>query len=175
MWTIVLSCSSLWLLTRGNLTLRDVYKYMGFEIFTAVTMKNAIFWDIKPSSYLTRHITSLLQISASWCYVRFEVFTAVTMKNATFWDIKPSSYLTRDTLLLCYRSQPGDAMWDLRNSRQWLWRMTSSGMLRRVTLLSTDVSDERIASIIRVTKIGELGTALAVTSNRRTMRRNTLS
>jgi hypothetical protein len=36
--------------------------------------------------------------------------------------------------------------------------MTSSGMLRRVALLRTDVSEERIASIIRVTRIGELGT-----------------
>jgi hypothetical protein len=24
-----------------------------FEVFTAVTMKNVVFWDIKPSSYLT--------------------------------------------------------------------------------------------------------------------------
>jgi hypothetical protein len=35
-------------------------------------------------------------------------------------------------------------------------------MLHRVTLVSTDVSEERIASIIRVTRIGELGTTLAV-------------
>jgi hypothetical protein len=34
--------------------------------------------------------------------------------------------------------------------------MTSSGMLRRVAL--TDVSEERRASIIRVTRIGELET-----------------
>jgi demethoxyubiquinone hydroxylase (CLK1/Coq7/Cat5 family) len=34
----------------------------------------------------------------------------------------------------------------------------SSVMLRRVALVRTDVSEERIASIIRVTKIGELGT-----------------
>jgi hypothetical protein len=27
--------------------------YVRFEIFTAVTMENAVFWDIKPSSYLT--------------------------------------------------------------------------------------------------------------------------
>jgi hypothetical protein len=27
--------------------------YAGFEVFTAVTMKNAVFWDIKPSSYIT--------------------------------------------------------------------------------------------------------------------------
>jgi hypothetical protein len=41
-----------------------------------------------------------------------------------------------------------------------------------MTLVRTDVSEERIASIIRVTRIFELGT-LAVTSNRRTLRRNT--
>jgi hypothetical protein len=51
--------------------------------------------------------------------------------------------------------------------------MPSSGMLRRVTLLRTDVSEELSASFIRVTRIGELGTTLAVTSNRRTLRRNT--
>jgi hypothetical protein len=43
--------------------------------------------------------------------------------------------------------------------------MASSGMFRHVTLVITDVSEELSASIIRVTKIGELGT-LAVTSNR---------
>jgi hypothetical protein len=50
--------------------------------------------------------------------------------------------------------------------------MVSSGMLRRVALVSTDVSEERIASFIRVTRIGELGITLAVTSNRRMLRRN---
>jgi hypothetical protein len=40
-------------------------------------------------------------------------------------------------------------------------------MLRRVALVGTDVSEERRASFIRVTRIGELGTTLAVTSNRR--------
>jgi hypothetical protein len=44
-------------------------------------------------------------------------------------------------------------------------------MLRRVALVRTDVSEELSASFIRVTKIGELGTTLAVTSNRRTQRR----
>jgi hypothetical protein len=43
------------------------------------------------------------------------------------------------------------------------WRMPSSGMLRRVALVRTDVSEEFSAtSIIRVTRIGELGTTLAV-------------
>jgi hypothetical protein len=40
-------------------------------------------------------------------------------------------------------------------------------MLCRVALVLTDVSEELSASIIRVIRIGELGTALAVTSNRR--------
>jgi hypothetical protein len=46
--------------------------------------------------------------------------------------------------------------------------MAISGMLRRVALVGTDVSEERSASII-----GELRTMLAVTINRRTLQRNT--
>jgi hypothetical protein len=46
--------------------------------------------------------------------------------------------------------------------------MASSGMLRRVALVRTDVTEELSASIIRMTRIGEIGT-LAVTSNRRTL------
>jgi hypothetical protein len=48
--------------------------------------------------------------------------------------------------------------------------MVSSGVLRRVTLVRTDVSEEPDASI-RVTRIGELGTTQAATSNRRMLRR----
>jgi hypothetical protein len=42
-------------------------------------------------------------------------------------------------------------------------------MLGRVTLVRTDASEELSASFIRVTRIGELGTTLVVTSNRRTL------
>jgi hypothetical protein len=45
-------------------------------------------------------------------------------------------------------------------------------MLRRVALVRTDVSEELSASFIRVTRIGELGTTLVVSNNRRTLRRN---
>jgi hypothetical protein len=55
------------------------------------------------------------------------------------------------------------------NVEEWL----SSGMLRRVALVKTDVSEELSASFIGVKRIGELGTTLAVTSNRRSLRRNT--
>jgi hypothetical protein len=41
----------------------------------------------------------------------------------------------------------------------WLWRMASSG----AALVRTDVSKELSASFIRVTRIGEVGTMLAVT------------
>jgi hypothetical protein len=49
----------------------------------------------------------------------------------------------------------------------------SSGMLRHVALVRTDISEERIAYIFGVTKVGELETTLAVTSNRSTLRRST--
>jgi hypothetical protein len=46
--------------------------------------------------------------------------------------------------------------------------MASSGMLHHVALARTAVLEERSASI-RVARIGELGTTLAVTSNRRVL------
>jgi hypothetical protein len=41
-------------------------------------------------------------------------------------------------------------------------------MLRRVSLVRTDISEELSTSIIKVTRMGELGT-LAITSNGRTL------
>jgi hypothetical protein len=49
----------------------------------------------------------------------------------------------------------------------------SSGLLRRVALARNDDSEKLSAPFIRVTRIGELRTTLAVTSNRRTFRTNT--
>jgi hypothetical protein len=47
-------------------------------------------------------------------------------------------------------------------------------MLLRVAPIRTDVSEERNACIIRVTRMSELGTTLAVTSNRSRLRRENL-
>jgi hypothetical protein len=41
--------------------------------------------------------------------------------------------------------------------------MASSGMLHRIALVRTDVSEELMASIITVTRIGELGTRSVLT------------
>jgi hypothetical protein len=51
-------------------------------------------------------------------------------------------------------------------------KMPSSGMLRRVALVRTDLSEELSATIIIMTRIGELGTTLAIISNRRTIQTN---
>jgi hypothetical protein len=52
--------------------------------------------------------------------------------------------------------------------------MSSSEMLNRVTLVRTNVTEKCFIAIIRVTRIDELVTKLEVTSNRSTLRRNTM-
>jgi hypothetical protein len=52
--------------------------------------------------------------------------------------------------------------------------MAYSGMLRCVAFVRTDFSEEFSASFIKVTRIGDLGTTLAVTRNKHTLRRYTL-
>jgi hypothetical protein len=51
--------------------------------------------------------------------------------------------------------------------------MPSSGILHRVTLVVTDVSEERSVSNVRVTRDGGIGITLGVSSNGSTLRRNT--
>jgi hypothetical protein len=75
---------------------RTVPKHERLEVFTAISMKNYAFWDIK-TQYVPhrKHITSPLQSPTSKYYVRFEVFTAVTMKYVVFWDMKSQFILHR--------------------------------------------------------------------------------
>jgi hypothetical protein len=60
----------------------------GYDMFAAVTMENAVFWDIN-TQFVPRkkHITSLLQSPTYKFYVRFDVFAAVTMTNVVVWDV----------------------------------------------------------------------------------------
>jgi hypothetical protein len=55
-----------------------------------------------------------------------------------------------------------------------LGRMSPSTMLRCVALVITDISEEYITSIIRVTGSGKFGKTLAVTSNGSTFRHNSI-
>jgi hypothetical protein len=64
--------------------------------------------------------------------------------------------------------------WRVAQHKQLWTTKPSSGMLRSATLVRTDVSEESSVSIIRVTKLGELGRTVAATSNRCTLRRNTM-
>jgi hypothetical protein len=85
--------------------------------------------------------------------LKFEAFTAVTMKNAVFWDINtqfvPHRKRITRRLMLC----------KIR---------VIYGILRRVAFIRTDVTAGPIASMMRVTRIGELGAKLAVINNRTT-------
>jgi hypothetical protein len=58
--------------------------------------------------------------------------------------------------------------------RLMTWRMLSSGMLHSVAPVRTNVSEECITSIIRVTRIDKLGTT-AVTSNWSKLWRHTMA
>jgi hypothetical protein len=48
-------------------------------------------------------------------------------------------------------------------------RNATSGILQHMALVRTKVQEESITVYIRMTRIGELGTTLAVTSNRSTL------
>jgi hypothetical protein len=57
---------------------------------------------------------------------------------------------------------------------RWLWRIPYSGILCRVAPVRGDVSKEHSSSIIRLTRIGVLGTMFPLTSNRRPLRGYTM-
>jgi hypothetical protein len=80
---------------------------------------------------------------------------------------KPAEYVTRTQ-----KWKDNEDVMAQGSEEYKIRRIVSSGLLRRVALVRTDVSEEPGASFIRVTRNGEVRTRLAVTSNRRTLRRN---
>jgi hypothetical protein len=97
-------------------------------------------------------------------------------RHKTYYNItKPSDQLRLDSWYYGESHHSGieitNFKWELLTDNWSVWRMVSSGLLRRVALVRTDVSEEPGASFMRLTKIGELGTTQAATSNRRTLRR----
>jgi hypothetical protein len=86
-------------------------------------------------------------------------------KNGVFWDDTPCGSLEWGSAHRRAAAHTQDSTNRINT------RMGSSGMVRRVALVRTDVSEERSASFIRVTRMGGLGTSLAGTSNRPTLRR----
>jgi hypothetical protein len=54
--------------------------------------------------------------------------------------------------------KPKEYREDIHPNHEKMWSVASSGMLRRVALVRTVVSEELSASFIRVIRIGELGT-----------------
>jgi hypothetical protein len=68
---------------------------------------------------------------------------------------------TSQETLIRYIPKPVNTMQDFWFPWRWLWRMPSSVVWHRVSHVTTDVSEEHIPSIIKVTRIGELGTTLA--------------
>jgi regulator of protease activity HflC (stomatin/prohibitin superfamily) len=85
-----------------------------------------------------------------------------TYESRAFLKIQNQRYITTDgqsVILSWYWAID----WNTRSI--FLYGTPSSGALRRVALVRTDISEELIASIMRMTRIGELGTTLAVTSN----------
>jgi hypothetical protein len=50
----------------GNVVIMGQYNkfnFVGFEVFTAVTMKNAVFWDVAPCGYIiNRHFEGTFRL-----------------------------------------------------------------------------------------------------------------
>jgi hypothetical protein len=126
--------------------------------------------------------TAVMQDGVCCCLGHFTALASFERETLIGWLVWPS-WNVSDVEIYCEGSL--QRMWSrgprsLQNSMRIVskinqknihvtWRISSSGMLRRVVLVRTDVSVESSVSFISVTRIGELGTALAVTSNRRTL------
>jgi hypothetical protein len=124
----------------------------------------SLVWHVLPSSCrapsLTRGRVCILQCTSLTGQSREGL---VAIYYCLIWDWVPfSSPLTTRRVTVGWKSS-----YCVRSevSRRWQWRMLYSWMWCRVALVRTDVSEESIVSIIRVKRISQLVTALAVTRN----------
>jgi hypothetical protein len=118
-------------------------------------------WSYAPSVNVYAHSTC-----ASFSTIYFGTYSIMHEEGARCpcMDInEDNTESTRDKILLDREVTTDEVI----NQRM------SSGILCQAALVRTYISEEPSASIIRVTRIGELG-KLAITSNRRMLRRNTL-
>jgi hypothetical protein len=145
----------------------------------------AIFWDTAPcSSYANRrfgatirlrlmdrksgqHETSLTGVSQKRITSIFRVEIQLSKETAFNRCLNRRSAVTwrpysRSKVSQARNEESPQIQWRMRTDMDR--RMASCGMLRHVALIKTDVSEELSASFIRVTKIGELGTTLAITN-----------
>jgi hypothetical protein len=112
-------------------------------------------WPIKGIAP-TNSITTIL---LSFIYIYIYIYIYIQFR-------KSDHNLSHDTPLFYSLSCPlWFKMQDFRLSLRWLWRMPSAGMWRHVVLVWIDVSEERIASVIRVKRITKIGQTLAATNN----------
>jgi hypothetical protein len=106
--------------------------------------------------------------------IHTQISVARNCVQATFGFLSVAMFAVKWNTLPCATSEGGSCRASKHVAKRvFSRRMASSGMLRRVAFVRIDVSEKLSASIINVTRIGQLGTALAVTSNRRMLRRNT--
>jgi hypothetical protein len=124
------------------------------ELVFLFFMKNIIFWDAAQCGSCTnRRFRNV-------CFNK--THTASHPRRQRSYDVICLPLFTDEDLSLLLR------LWTNEQAKNGVF-----GMLRRVALVITDVSEELSASFITVTRIDELRITLAVTSNRGTLRRNT--
>jgi hypothetical protein len=85
-------------------TYGDIIAPAKFEVFTAVTTKNVVFWNKTLSSY---HTGNTLNLSYRAHPVKAGFFTTVNVENAVFWHIKTQFILDRKYINSPLRTSAG--------------------------------------------------------------------